>query len=242
MIDVIDRVPGLGQHAAALRQRMMVDRRRLARAYAYEHGEDPAEIRDWTLAGLSGTRPMRILVLNAGSATLKASLVERRPDPRGARRRRGATTTPTGVGSWRLGGRVGRGGAIDAVAHRFVHGGDRFTRRSSWTTTWSQATRRTSSRSRRSTCHRRWRRSGGTDPVPDVPHVACFDTAFHATLPEAEWRYPVPERWYGDGGVRRFGFHGLSVDVGRRGAPRSCWTPGRRRCGWSSPTSAAAAR
>ena len=47
VIDVIDRVPGLGQRAAALRQEM-VDRRWLARAYAYEHGEDPADIRDWT--------------------------------------------------------------------------------------------------------------------------------------------------------------------------------------------------
>jgi acetate kinase len=45
---------------------------------------------------------------------------------------------------------------------------------------------------------------------PDVPHVACFDTAFHATLAPAAHRLPVP-----DGitalGVRRYGFHGLSV-------------------------------
>ena len=47
VIDVIDRVPQLGSHAAALRQEM-VDSRLAARAYAYEHGEDPAEIRDWT--------------------------------------------------------------------------------------------------------------------------------------------------------------------------------------------------
>jgi len=47
VMDVIDRVPALGQHAAALRQEM-VDRRRIARAFAYEHGEDPADIRDWT--------------------------------------------------------------------------------------------------------------------------------------------------------------------------------------------------
>jgi acetate kinase len=45
----------------------------------------------------------------------------------------------------------------------------------------------------------------------EVPHVACFDTAFHATLPEAEWRYPVPYDWVDDLGVRRYGFHGLSV-------------------------------
>ena len=50
VIDVIDRVPGLGQRAAALRQRM-VDARHTARAFAYEHGEDPAEIRDWTWPG-----------------------------------------------------------------------------------------------------------------------------------------------------------------------------------------------
>ena len=50
VIDVIDRVPGLGTRAAALRQEM-VDRRRLARAYAYETGEDPADIRDWVWPG-----------------------------------------------------------------------------------------------------------------------------------------------------------------------------------------------
>ncbi|HXG39944.1 MAG TPA: phosphoketolase family protein [Candidatus Limnocylindrales bacterium] len=47
VIDVIDRVPGLGSRAAALRQEM-VDRRVRAVAHAREHGEDPPEIRDWT--------------------------------------------------------------------------------------------------------------------------------------------------------------------------------------------------
>ena len=46
-IDVIDRVPGLGSNAAALRQDL-VDARLRARAYAREHGEDPPEIREWT--------------------------------------------------------------------------------------------------------------------------------------------------------------------------------------------------
>jgi xylulose-5-phosphate/fructose-6-phosphate phosphoketolase len=46
-MDVIDRVPGLGSRAAALRQQFS-DARLQARAYAREHGEDPAEIRDWT--------------------------------------------------------------------------------------------------------------------------------------------------------------------------------------------------
>ena len=41
--------------------------------------------------------------------------------------------------------------------------------------------------------------------------MAAFDTAFHATLPEAAIRYPVPERWREAAGIRRYGFHGLSV-------------------------------
>jgi len=50
VIDVIDRVPGLGSHAASLRQHLEDERLR-ARAYAREHGEDAPEIRDWTWPG-----------------------------------------------------------------------------------------------------------------------------------------------------------------------------------------------
>jgi len=55
--------------------------------------------------------------------------------------------------------------------------------------------------------------------APDVPQVACFDTAFHSTLPESQWRLPVPRR-LADDGVRRYGFHGLSYEyvVGAVGA------------------------
>ena len=45
---------------------------------------------------------------------------------------------------------------------------------------------------------------------PDVPHVAVFDTAFHATIPEAARTYAVPYRWTHEWGLRRYGFHGLS--------------------------------
>jgi acetate kinase len=48
--------------------------------------------------------------------------------------------------------------------------------------------------------------------LPDVPHVAVFDTAFHATLPEEAFVYAVPQRWRVEWGIRRFGFHGLSVE------------------------------
>ncbi|WP_405801316.1 acetate/propionate family kinase [Streptomyces sp. NBC_01506] len=46
--------------------------------------------------------------------------------------------------------------------------------------------------------------------LPNVPHVACFDTVFHAGLPTAAREFAVPETWRGEYGVRRYGFHGLS--------------------------------
>jgi acetate kinase len=46
--------------------------------------------------------------------------------------------------------------------------------------------------------------------LPGVPQVAVFDSAFHATLPPEAYTYPVPRQWTRDWGVRRFGFHGLS--------------------------------
>lgn len=46
---------------------------------------------------------------------------------------------------------------------------------------------------------------------PDLPQVACFDTAFHRTIPEVASRYPVPGRFVASG-VRKYGFHGLSYE------------------------------
>ena len=47
--------------------------------------------------------------------------------------------------------------------------------------------------------------------LPDVPHVAVFDTAFHATLPAEASTYPIPRRWREEWGIRRYGFHGIAV-------------------------------
>jgi acetate kinase len=54
--------------------------------------------------------------------------------------------------------------------------------------------------------------------LPTVPQVAAFDTAFHATLREEQFLYPVPWRWHREYGIRRFGFHGLSVEWSTRRA------------------------
>jgi acetate kinase len=47
--------------------------------------------------------------------------------------------------------------------------------------------------------------------LPSTPRIACFDTAFHATLPEHEQRFAIPDRYF-QAGIRRYGFHGLSYE------------------------------
>jgi acetate kinase len=55
--------------------------------------------------------------------------------------------------------------------------------------------------------------------LPNVPHVAIFDTAFHQTMPEHAYLYPLPYEWYKQYGVRRYGFHGTShLYVSKRAA------------------------
>jgi acetate kinase len=47
--------------------------------------------------------------------------------------------------------------------------------------------------------------------LPNVPHVAVFDTAFHHTMPPAASTYAIPYHWREEWGVHRYGFHGISV-------------------------------
>jgi acetate kinase len=55
--------------------------------------------------------------------------------------------------------------------------------------------------------------------LPDAPQIACFDTAFHATIPEVAYMYALPYELYEKHGVRRYGFHGTSHRyVARRAA------------------------
>ena len=48
------------------------------------------------------------------------------------------------------------------------------------------------------------------EALPDVKHVAVFDTAFHQSMPKRNYLYPVPYEWYEKLGVRKYGFHGTS--------------------------------
>jgi acetate kinase len=103
-------------------------------------------------------------------------------------------------------------GSVEAVAHRIVHGGPRLTAPS---LADDDVVATIEALAPLAPLHN----PGGAATIraarsalPDVPHVACFDTAFHASLPEIAWRYPVPDRWFDEWGVRRFGFHGLAVE------------------------------
>ncbi len=57
------------------------------------------------------------------------------------------------------------------------------------------------------------------EALPSLPAVACFDTAFHATLPPAAATYALPAQWRERWGLRRYGFHGLSHAWVARRAP-----------------------
>lgn len=48
------------------------------------------------------------------------------------------------------------------------------------------------------------------DLFPNLPHIAVFDTAFHQTMPDYAYRYPIAESWYADHDIRKYGFHGAS--------------------------------
>ena len=176
--------------------------------------------RDLRLEGRLDHRSLRVLVLNPGSSTLKAAVLE--PPGRDAL----ATATvgwgadATRVSGWAsgvtdvLGATEAAGVArasINAVGYRVVHGGTRFV---DPTLIEDPIVDAIEELAELAPLHNRIAAEtirAARQTLPGIPHVAAFDTAFHAGLPPAGYRYPVPEAWFRDWGIRRFGFHGLSV-------------------------------
>jgi acetate kinase len=156
-----------------------------------------------------------VLALNAGSSSLKASLV-----------RDGKATVGRASADWAqdpaatlaavLDQLDGSDRPVDAVAHRVVHGGERFTRHVILDDPTLAAIEDAAELAPLHNAVAVETIGVARARFPDAPHVACFDTAFHASLPAAARRDPIPERWAALG-IRRFGFHGLSVEwsVGR---------------------------
>src|SRR5262245_8074732 len=101
-------------------------------------------------------------------------------------------------------------GDVQAVGHRVVHGGERYTTAVRIT---PEVKRAINDLAELAPLHNPASLDGINaveQVLPQVPQVAVFDTAFHATLSEAARTYPVPQQWRREWGVRRYGFHGLS--------------------------------
>jgi acetate kinase len=168
---------------------------------------------------------VRVLVLNAGSSSLKASVLDAAGDPATVPSLVAAETIEQGSDASRGAGvaaalpalvaALARRGlddtSIEGVAHRVVHGGTSFT---APVVVDGAVLAALDALAPLAPLHNPVAVSvirAAQAVLPRLPHVAVFDTAFHATLPELAWRYPVPDRWTETFGVRRFGFHGLSV-------------------------------
>lgn len=111
-----------------------------------------------------------------------------------------------------------QGKPVDAVGHRVVHGGERFSEPVLITNEIIRAIERLNPLA---PLHNPANVQGIraiAEKWPDMPQVAVFDTAFHRTLPEHAWRYAVPDELYKKFGIRRYGFHGTSFEFVTRHA------------------------
>ena len=131
---------------------------------------------------------VRVLVVNAGSSSLKHALVDARTltRPRAAARSAGSPDGGAGRHAARAARRRSPTPAVDAdaVGHRVVHGGARFTGPGAIDAGRARRRSRRWRRSRRCTPAPRWRASTRRPRrCRDLPQVACFDTAFHRTTP-----------------------------------------------------------
>jgi len=157
-----------------------------------------------------------VLVVNAGSSSLKVRLLDADDN----------VVTTLDLGQWAGAAeteKVARFVAglprVDAIGHRIVHGGNQFRA----PVVIDSAVRDAIAGLTELAPLHQPRGVAGIDTLatvlPGVPAVACFDTAFHATLPDAAATYALPAAWNRQFGLRRFGFHGLShAYVTRRAA------------------------
>ena len=100
--------------------------------------------------------------------------------------------------------------SIDAVGHRVVHGGEHFVNA---TLIDSEVIETIRSLIPLAPLHNGANLEGiivARKAAADIPQVAVFDTAFHATMPEEAYRYALPEEIYTKHHIRRYGFHGTS--------------------------------
>jgi len=181
---------------------------------------------------------MKILVLNAGSSSVKYSLlamethaslisglIERIGEARSVHRYRLADSawqqleTPIADHHQALqmlfatlfgSGVIAERRELMAIGHRVVHGGEHFRQP---VLIDSQVTEQIAAMIPLAPLHNPANLLGIEEAlrqVADIPQVAVFDTAFHQSLPDYAYRYPLPDALYREHGVRRYGFHGTS--------------------------------
>ncbi|HEY5628148.1 MAG TPA: acetate/propionate family kinase [Candidatus Limnocylindrales bacterium] len=159
------------------------------------------------MAGRTGVNPERILVVNAGSSSLKLRVLDTADAVIGS-----ADLAPprgeedAGV----VGDAVSGLGRIDAVGHRIVHGGTAFL---GPVRLDERVRSRIAALTSLAPLHQPKALTAldaVTAALPSTPAVASFDTAFHAAMPEAAATYAIPAPWRQRWDLRRYGFHGLS--------------------------------
>lgn len=148
---------------------------------------------------------MRVLVVNAGSSSLKVAVVEGTE-----------VVTADHLDAWdgtdtaAIRRVADAAGGIDAIGHRVVHGGPD---RRGAAVLDAAVEAAIENLIPLAPLHQPRGLAGiraARDAYPHVPAVVCFDTAFHATLPAAAFTYAVPAAWTQQLGIRRYGFHGLN--------------------------------
>jgi acetate kinase len=157
---------------------------------------------------------VRVVVVNAGSSSLKLRHLGPGDEVLGSLDAplAGARAIPGALREF-----LGSTGEVEAVGHRVVHGGD--LRES--VVVDDEVLRRLGGLGDLAPLHNAPALAAvaaARDLLADTPQVLCFDTAFHAGLPEAAARYAVPAEWHDRLGFRRLGFHGLSHDHASRRA------------------------
>jgi acetate kinase len=160
---------------------------------------------------------MRVLVVNAGSSSLKLRVIDDGDRVDGT----ADLPAPRGIAdAARVREAIEDLGAVDAVGHRVVHGGTAF---SAPVEVTPQVVARLESLSDLAPLHQPKSLAAlaaVTAVLPGRPAVACFDTAFHASMPDAAATYALPPEWRKRWVLRRYGFHGLSHAYASRTAAR----------------------
>jgi acetate kinase len=150
---------------------------------------------------------VRVLVVNAGSSSLKLRTLDARDELVAS------ADIPLARGEVdpnAMRGALSEMLAPDAVGHRIVHGGERFVGPVRVGGDVEDALRGLTDLAPLHQPKSLAALDAVSTALPDLPAVACFDTAFHRTLPQAAATYALPAAWRERFGLRRFGFHGLS--------------------------------